>query len=75
VEQRIWLERRLDVKSKSNPGDPEWPRGWAEHRRLQARIGLRMTPAERLRWLEETVAALRRWQGLARRSKLPKPDQ
>jgi hypothetical protein len=34
-----------------------------------------MTPAERLRWLEETVAALRRWQGLARRSKLPTPDQ
>jgi len=25
-----------------------------------------MTPAERLRWLEETMAALRRWTGRAR---------
>lgn len=28
--------------------------------------GLRMTPAERLRWLEETMETLRRWQGRAR---------
>jgi hypothetical protein len=28
--------------------------------------GLRMTYAERLRWLEETMETLRRWQGLAR---------
>jgi len=45
----------------------EWPRGFAEHRRAQAGLGLAMTPAERLRWLEETMATLRRWQGRARR--------
>jgi hypothetical protein len=28
-------------------------------------MGLRLTPAERLRWLEETMAALRRWRGRA----------
>jgi hypothetical protein len=46
--------------------DPGWPRGFAEHRRSQAGLGLGMTPAERLRWLEDTMATLRRWQGLAR---------
>jgi hypothetical protein len=40
-----------------------FPRGWDGHRRAQAGIGLGMTPAERLRWLQET---LRRWQGRAR---------
>jgi len=43
-----------------------WPRGFAEHRQAQAGMGLSMTPAERLRWLEETMATLRRWQGRAR---------
>ena len=32
------------------------------------RQGLRLTPAERLRWLEETVAEMRQLQGLARKS-------
>ncbi len=31
------------------------------------RIGLDMTPAERLRWLEDTVKELRPWVGLARK--------
>jgi hypothetical protein len=35
-------------------------------RRHHLRQGLRMTPAERLRWLEETVDEMRRFQGLAR---------
>lgn len=43
-----------------------WPRGWAEHRSAQAQaLGARLTPAERLRWLEETMAAMRRWVGRA----------
>ncbi len=46
--------------------DEGWPRGFEEHRRAQAGMGLRMSAAERLRWLEETMAALRRWQGRAR---------
>jgi hypothetical protein len=37
-------------------------------RRHHLRLGLKMTPAERLRWLEETVDEMRRLQGLARRA-------
>lgn len=39
---------------------------WAAQRREQARFGLSLTPAERLRWLEETMATMRRWCGRAR---------
>jgi hypothetical protein len=38
-------------------------------RRHHLRRGLQMTPAERLRWLEETVEEMRRLQGLARRGR------
>jgi hypothetical protein len=34
--------------------------------RHHIRRGLQLTPAERLRWLEETVDEMRRLQGLAR---------
>ena len=50
------------------PGESDFPRGYDGHRRAQARMGLRLTPAERLRWLEETMDAMRRWQGRARQS-------
>ena len=33
---------------------------------IQASVGLAMTPAERLRWLNEAMETLRRWQGRAR---------
>jgi hypothetical protein len=46
--------------------DSEFPRGFDGHRRAQARMGLRLTPAERLRWLDEAMDTLRRWQGRAR---------
>jgi hypothetical protein len=39
---------------------------FAGTRRHHLRRGLRMTPAERLRWLEETVDEMRQLQGLAR---------
>lgn len=38
-------------------------------RRHHIRLGLRLTPAERLRWLEETVNEMRRLQGLARQGR------
>ncbi len=38
-------------------------------RRHHIRLGLRMTPAERLHWLEETVAEMRQLQGLARKGR------
>lgn len=36
-------------------------------RRHHIRLGLQMTPSERLRWLEETVNEMRQLQGLARK--------
>ena len=41
-------------------------RSFAEHRRAQLRRNLRLSYAERLRWLEETMETFRAWQGLAR---------
>jgi hypothetical protein len=38
-------------------------------RRHHIRLGLRLTPSERLRWLEETVDEMRRLQGLARQGR------
>ena len=43
-----------------------FPQGFDGHRKEQATMGLRLTPAQRLRWLEETMTTLRRWQGRAR---------
>ncbi len=50
--------------------DESWARGYAEHRRRQLRIGLAMTPAERLAWLEKTKATMVRWCGRARTASL-----
>jgi hypothetical protein len=53
--------------SAPDPRPPEEiAQAWQRQRHEQARVGLRMTPAERLRWLEETMATLRRWCGRAR---------
>ncbi len=48
------------------PGDEFPDRSREEHRRRQALNGLRLEPAERLRWLETTMEELRRWVGRAR---------
>jgi hypothetical protein len=44
-------------------------RGFEGHQRRQARLGLRLSPVERLRWLEETMDALRRLRGRAGRGR------
>ena len=44
-------------------------RGFEGHRRRQARLGLSLSPAERLRWLEETMEELRGLLGRARRGR------
>jgi hypothetical protein len=44
--------------------DAEW--GWEAHRVAQLRAALRMTPAERLAWLERTNAQMRELLGRAR---------
>jgi hypothetical protein len=42
-------------------------RGFAGHSRRQAVAGLALTPAERLRWLEEAMIEMRRLLGRARK--------
>ena len=59
----------------------EWPKAKTnEHswdfegtRRHHIRAGLRLSPLERLRWLEDTVDEMRQLQGLARRRKSTEP--
>ena len=53
----------------------EFDRGFEGHRRRQARLGLQLSPAERLRWLEETMDELRRLLGRARRGRLEQSSQ
>lgn len=48
---------------------PKFDKGYAEHQRRQIRLGLAMTPAERLKWLENKLAEMRQLLGSARRSR------
>lgn len=59
-----------EQRGSSFPWDHE------QHRIAQARMGLRLTFYERLQWLEQTMATLRRWQGRARARvvSVPKKD-
>ncbi len=50
-------------------GTGDFDRGFEGHRRRQARLGLDLSPAERLRWLEETMEELRDLVGRARRGR------
>ena len=45
---------------------PKFDKGYAEHQRRQLRLGLAMTPAERLKWLENKLAEMRQLLGKAR---------
>jgi len=54
-----------DAESTPIRDESGFDRGYEGHARRQARLGLALTPAERLRWLEETMDALRRLQGRA----------
>ena len=57
----------MDRHASNEPVSGEWGDwSFAGARRQHLRSGLRLTPAERLRWLEETVDEMRRLQGLAR---------
>ena len=53
-----------EPEAPSDQEDVAWD--FAGTRRQHILRGLRMTPAERLQWLEETVDEMRRLQGLAR---------
>lgn len=47
--------------------------GFEQHRRRQARLGLRLSPAERLRWLEESMEEFRKLLGRARQGRRVSP--
>ncbi len=60
----------MDLPTPEEPSvgnQDDW--SFAGARRQHLRRGLRLTPAERLRWLEETVDEMRRLQGLARQGR------
>jgi len=60
-------------QSDSQSGSGEFDRGFEGHSRRQARLGLKLTPAERLRWLEQTMEELRGLLGRARQGRPIKP--
>lgn len=60
--------------AKDIPSEKFPDRTWEAHRRRQARNGLRLTPAERLRWLEAAMAEMRRLVGRAKRGRPIPPD-
>jgi hypothetical protein len=58
--------KETERQRELSPSGHDWT--YEEHRRRQTRRGLEMTPAERLEWLEQTVAELHEIQGRARSS-------
>jgi hypothetical protein len=56
LEDLVALKKAADDAAKS----------FADHRKAQLRRHLRLSYAERLKWLEETMEAFRQWKGLAR---------
>jgi hypothetical protein len=63
---------------KKLPVDPQGqPERWSfeGNRRRQLRMGLELTPVERLRWLEETVEEILPWVGRARLGRPVDPGQ
>ncbi len=51
----------------TKPEQPTFDVGHEGHQSRQARLGLAMTPAQRLSWLENKLAEMRRLLGKARR--------
>jgi hypothetical protein len=60
-------------QSDSQSDSGEFDRGFEGHSRRQARLGLKLTPAKRLRWLEQTMEELRGLLGRARQGRPTKP--
>lgn len=56
-------EAGANIEVKGHAG---FDRGFDGHWRRQVRLGLALTPAQRLRWLEQTMEELRRLVGRAR---------
>jgi hypothetical protein len=58
---------RGKIREMSNDSDWDWD--FEGTRRHHLKQGLRLTPEERLRWLEETVEEMRALQGLAKKGR------
>ena len=64
------------TRSKDSTDHQEETWDFEGTRRHHIRSGLRLTPVERLRWLEETVDEMRRLQGLAWKGrKIQEPER
>jgi hypothetical protein len=59
------------MKTDPDPADRDFDAGYEGHQRRQARLGLSMTPAERLAWLENKLAEMRQLLGKARDPRSP----
>ncbi len=71
MERGVPMGEEGGQEGKGGSGEVREPRSpWEEQRREQDRYGLELTPAQRLRWLEETMGMLGRWCG---RAKLGRP--
>jgi hypothetical protein len=57
----------IEPKARAPKEETAWD--FEGTRRHHLRLGLQMTPVERLRWLEETVDEMRRLQGLVRKGR------
>ena len=55
-----------DGSDRSQRQEDGFDRGWDGHRRRQARIGLALSPLQRLHWLEQTMEEMKRMLGRAR---------
>ena len=60
------------MKTTPSPPESNFDVDYEEHQRRQARLGLPMTPAERLAWLECKTAEMRQLLGKARYPGRPK---
>ena len=60
--------------AKDKPAEEFPDRTWESHRRRQVTNGLKLTPAERLRWLEDTMEEMRRLLGRAKQGRPIRPD-
>ena len=69
--RNIPMNNERQVSLSKRTGD--LGRGFEGHRRRQARLGLGLSPAERLRWLEESMEELGRLVGRARQGHLVTP--
>jgi len=61
----------VPARTSEKTGDLDW--SFEGHRRRQARLGLGLSPAERLRWLEESMEEFRKLVGRARQGRPVSP--